>query len=109
MSLLDHGTTNVDEYVTTTKDPSNARFPELYLDYSIECVASDETISQGEVCSPGHYYNWYPAAVPVLASPIVLGLRQGVQILSPLLVNVVGAHSAPVPQAFVGGDFIKSR
>jgi hypothetical protein len=108
LSFADHGSTNVDPYVTQTKDPDNARFPGLYLDYAIECVTNDGTIVRGEAC-PGHYYNWYPAAVPIMASPIVFALRAGMSVLSPLLIRLTDQDSTPVLKGFFTGDFIQSR
>lgn len=108
LNLLDRGTTHVDEYVTPTKDPGYARLPGLFIDYAIECVTPDGRILRAQPCTSGHYYNWYPTAVPVLASPVVFGLRGGLRILSPVL-RLVRPHTTPVLSAFLARDFINSR
>src|SRR6266571_1340795 len=64
LSLLDRGDTNLDEYSALIERDNH---------YAVECVAPDGTISSGS-CN-GHYYNWYPVAAPLVASPIVFALR----------------------------------
>jgi hypothetical protein len=81
LSLLDHGDTNLDEYAATI-DPA---------DHTIERVN-------------GHYYNWYPVTVPVLAAPIVFGLRKAAPLLHAILPN-----GGPIRAAFLNGDFLVSR
>ena len=109
LNLLDRGTTHVDEYLTPTKDPQNARFPGLFLNYTVECVTSDGAIVRGEACSHGHYFNWYPVAVPVLAAPVLFALRKAGPILSPTFQNFANQPPTPVMRAFAAGDFIMSR
>jgi len=81
LSLLDHGDTNLDEYAATI-DPADA---------AVERVN-------------GHYYNWYPVAVPVLAAPIVWSLRQA----APLL-RATFPSGGPIRAAFLNGGFLASR
>ena len=98
LSLLDRGDTNIDEYRALIEKDEY---------YAVECVESGRTISFGK-CK-GHYYNWYPVAVPVLASPVVFTLRKAVLFLSPLLARFADPALTPVRYAFVTGDFIGSR
>ncbi len=98
LSLLDRGDTNLDEYHDLIEREQH---------YAVECVEADGAISLGN-CN-GHYYNWYPVAVPVLASPLVFGLRKVVLLLSPLLARLVNPSLTPLRFAFVTGDFITSR
>src|SRR5262245_30379514 len=108
LSLLDHHATYVDDYITLTKNSSKARFPGLYVDYAVECVSPDHTIVRSEFCSPGHYYSFYPAALSAVAAPVVLALRVGVPVMSPLLQSLA-ERGAPIPKSFIEGDFIRSR
>jgi len=70
-------------------------------------VEADGTASF-EKCK-GHYYNWYPVAVPVMASPVVFALRKVVPIVSPLLARFADPALTPMRFAFLAGDFIASR
>jgi hypothetical protein len=97
LSLIDRGDTNIDEYHDLIEQDQH---------YAVECVQADGTISKGN-CN-GHYYNWYPVAVPVMAAPLVFGLRKVVLLFAPLLARFVNPL-APVRSAFVAGDFIGSR
>src|SRR6266481_524238 len=92
LSLLDHGDTNLDEYHDLIEREQH---------YAVECVEADGAISLGN-CN-WHYYNWYPVAVPVLASPLVFGLRKIVLLFAPLLAHFVNT-SIPVVAAFLAGD-----
>src|SRR6266566_6799587 len=74
LSMLDRGDTNLDEYPALIEQDGH---------YAVECVEADGTLSFG-TCHNGHYYNWYPVAVPVIASPVVFGLRKAMLLLSPL-------------------------
>src|SRR5262245_39045090 len=99
LSLLDRGDTNIDEYSALIEQDQH---------YAVECVEADGTISFG-TCRSGHYHNWYPVAVPVIASPVVFGLRKAVMRLSPMLARFVHPEGMPVRAAFLAGDFIGSR
>src|SRR5438876_8016462 len=94
LSLIDRGDTNLDEYHDLIEREEH---------YAVDCVQSDGVISSGN-CN-GHYYNWYPVAVPVLAAPLVFGLRKIVLLFSSLLAGLVNP-STPVRSAFLTGDFI---
>jgi len=98
LSLLDRGDTNLDEYSALIEKDDH---------YGVECVESGGAASFGK-CS-GHYYNWYPVAVPVLASPVVFALRKMVLLLSPLLRRFADPALAPIRFAFLTGDFIGGR
>ncbi len=92
--MLDHGDTNLDEYsALIAKDH----------DYSLECINADGTLIRWALCPGGHYYGWYPVAVPVLAAPIVFALRA-----APVRVRVwlAGPMFPAERAAFLAGDFI---
>ncbi len=98
LSLLDHRDTNLDEYHDLIEREQH---------YAVECVEADGAISLGN-CN-GHYYNWYPVAVPVMASPVVFALRRVVLLLSPLLTRFADPALAPIRFAFLTGDFVGGR
>ena len=99
LSLLDRGDTNLDEYSALIEKDDH---------YAVECVEPDGTLSFG-TCKNGHYYNWYPVAVPVMASPAVFVLRKLTLLFSPLLIRFADPALTPVRFAFATGDFIDSR
>src|SRR5437879_5683562 len=75
LSLLDRGDTNLDEYPELIEQERH---------YAVECVEADGALSLRGICRNGHYYNWYPVAVPVMAAPLVFGLRKAVSLAPPL-------------------------
>jgi hypothetical protein len=98
LSLLDRGDTNLDEYSALIEKDDH---------YAVECVQPDGTASFGK-CN-GHYYNWYPVAVPVMASPVVFALRKVVLLFSPLLLRFANPALTPERFGFLTGDFIRGR
>src|SRR6185312_17398266 len=84
ISLIDRGDTNLDEYHDLIESEQH---------YAVDCVQADGSIFGGN-CN-GHYYNWYPVAVPVMAAPLVFAMRKIVLLFSPLLAGFVNP-STPV-------------
>jgi hypothetical protein len=75
-------------------------------DYSLECVNPDGSIIRATLCPGGHYYNYYPVAVPLLAAPVVWALRAAPAGVREWLALTM------IPQAraaFLAGDFISVR
>jgi hypothetical protein len=96
ISLLDRGDTNLDEYsALIAKDH----------DYSLECVNADGTLVREGLCQ-GHYYGWYPVAVPMLAAPVVFALRAAPVRLREWL---TGPMLPAERTAFLAGDFIRCK
>ena len=98
LSILDHGDTNLDEFSALIAKEH---------DYSLECINADGTLIRWALCPGGHYYGWYPVAVPNLAAPIVWTLRA-----APTRLREWLADLTMIPQertAFLAGDFIGIR
>src|SRR4051812_13622348 len=98
ISLLDRGDTNLDEYHDLIEHDEH---------YAVDCVQANGTITNGN-CD-GHYYNWYPVAVPLIATPLVFAMRKAVLLFSPLLARFANPALTPVRSAFLTGDFTSSR
>jgi hypothetical protein len=97
ISLLDHGDTNLDEYPALI---------EKDYDYSLECVNVDGTVVRAGLCPNGHYYGWYPVAVPILAAPVVLALRVvPTQLREWLAISMIPQDRT----AFLAKDFISVK
>lgn len=104
LSLVFRGDTNVDEYAAAA--PAQAL-------YALECVEPGKpaVVSAAELppCPGGHYYNFYPLAVPVLAAPFVALMQQGTWLLAPLLEARLPSGLHPAIRSFLTGDLIGGR
>ena len=95
LSILHERNTNLDEYL-----------PLLERDqfYAIECILPDGRrvfpVRSAADCPGGHFYNFYPVAVPALVAPAVLALEKG----------IAAAQLAPAGsdfrRAFLTGDLV---
>jgi hypothetical protein len=101
LSILHHGDTNLDEYVPLLAKNGF---------YAIECMEPDGSrifpIGRSEDCMGGHFYNFYPVAVPVLAAPGVFIIEQALRLGHPLLDPLAARIHADLPRRFLSGDLI---
>ena len=80
LSLLHRGDFDLDEYL-----------PLLVRDkfYAIECVTATKArtypLTSAGQCPAGHYYNFYPVAVPMMAAPAVWALERALPAAQPLI------------------------
>jgi len=88
LSLVKHGTTQVDEYVASA--PA--------LAYGLECPAGT-----------GHCYSLYPVGTAVLAAPLIAVLTVAVKIAGPLAPRTGPLFSRPEVRAFFEGDLMGGR
>ncbi len=96
LSLLRHGTTAVDEFVPGA--PAQAR-------YAVECVPEQGTaVAYGSPCPNGHWYNFYPVGVAVLALPVVAVLQVVTSAIGAAVPNLSASAGHPVLAAFFRGD-----
>jgi hypothetical protein len=99
LNLLHHGSTAVDNFVIAA--PAEAR-------YGLDCVPAGGTgypYSVRQSCAEGHWYNIYPVAVPLVASPVV-----AVLLVATRITKIVHLHSArPLIAAFLSGDLVAGR
>jgi hypothetical protein len=102
-SLLHERNANLDEYL-----------PLLERDefYAIECVPRQGPrlypIGSREHCPDGHYYNFYPIAVPLLAAPGVLALEAALALGRPVLAPLADRMSTDARRNLLRGDLIRS-
>ena len=100
LSLMRHGSTAVDEFVPSA--PVESR-------YALECVpAVGPPVPYGLAngCPGGHWYNFYPIGVPVLALPLIFLLKIKAAFWGPLLPKTGPLFAQPVVAAFFSGDFV---
>jgi hypothetical protein len=100
LSILRHGTTNVDEFVPAAP---------LYAPGGLECVpASGPPLHYDEAngCPDGHWYNLYPLAVSIFALPFIVILKLVVAVMGSLVPRTGPLFSQPVVTAFFSGDFV---
>jgi hypothetical protein len=105
LSLLHHGDVNLDEYL-----------PLLVRDgfYHIECVTVTKArtfpLTDASQCPAGHYYNFYPVAVAIIAAPAVFVLEHGLAAAQPLIRPLVpylpGQLRRDMPRRFLEGDLL---
>jgi len=95
MSMLRHGTTNLDEY----KDAMVANDF-----YALECVSAKGGVRPyGPLACDGHFYDSYPIGGPVLAAPLIWIAAGAMRLVAPLLSRFHAGH--PVVAAFLRGDW----
>jgi hypothetical protein len=87
LSLLRHGTTAVDEFVPGA--PAVSR-------YAVEPVN-------------GHWYNYYPFAVPVLTAPLIGAIALGTTVVARVFPGAAAHAPHPIIAAFLSGDLIGGR
>jgi len=87
LSLIRHGTTAVDEFVPGAPEVSR---------YAVETVN-------------GHWYNYYPIAVPVLASPLVAVISFGTAAAAKLFPGAAARAPHPVVASFLSNDLMGGR
>jgi hypothetical protein len=100
LSMMRHGSTAVDEFVSSAPAESH---------YALECVpAVGPPVPYGLAngCAGGHWYNFYPIGVPVLALPLVFLLKIKAAFWGPLLPRAGPLVAQPVVAAFFAGDFV---
>jgi hypothetical protein len=105
LSLLHHGDANLDEYLPLLV--SN-RF------YGIECVTATKfhtyPLTDASQCPAGHYYNFYPVAVPLMAAPAVFALEHGLPLaqplIRPLIPHLPEKLRRDMPRRFLEGDMV---
>ncbi|HYW42994.1 MAG TPA: hypothetical protein VE959_09060 [Bryobacteraceae bacterium] len=98
LALIGHGTTAVDDYVASA--PPGAR-------YAVECVpphATGVAYNLADGCPGGHWYNFYPVGVPLLALPLVFLVKMGTAAAAFLVPRAATLAAHPVLAAFLGGD-----
>jgi hypothetical protein len=89
LGMLRHGNTALDEYVASA--PEVAR-------YALECVSVP--------CPPGHWHNYYPVGVPVMALPVVAAMQAAVSLLHAVYPEAARLTSRPVVAALLSGDLV---
>ncbi len=102
LSLLERGDTNLDEYLDLVRESGY---------YGVECVQAGKTVQGAAMgaCAGGHIYNWYPVGVPLMAAPVVLGLRGALDVISPALASWSTSGRRPILDAFLRGDLVGGR
>jgi hypothetical protein len=102
VSLLEHGTTRVDQFVAGA--PREA-------DYGLECVptagpAVAKSVQEG--CPGGHWYSNFPLGTAVLALPLLGLMRGGIALAGPLAPHS-GFFARREVAAFFAGDLLAGR
>lgn len=100
VSILSHGTTNVDEFVATA--PRDALG-------GLECVPANGPplhYEEADSCRGGHWYNLYPLAVSIFALPFIFILKLVVALIGGLVPRTGSLFSQPAVTAFFSGDFV---
>ncbi len=100
LNILAYGTTNVDRFQAAS--PSASR-------YALECVpANGPPISDpGPAgCRGGHWYNWFPVAVSILALPLIAVLKVLAAVVGPWVPRAGPVFSQPPVSAFFSGNFV---
>lgn len=102
LSLLERGDTNLDEYLDLVRESGY---------YGVECVQDGGAVRGPAIgdCAGGHLYNWYPIGVPLLAAPIVAGLRGALGVLAPALQRWSTSGRKPILDALLRGDLVGGR
>jgi hypothetical protein len=103
LSILEHGTTSVDEFVAAA--PRDAR-------WGLECVpAGGPPFHYWEVsgCPDGHWYNLYPLAVSLFALPFVFIEKVVVAVIGGLVPRTGPLFSQPAVVAFFSGNFVSGH
>jgi hypothetical protein len=99
VSILDQGNTDLDEYLPLLE---HEQF------YGIECILPGGTrvfpVRSPADCAGGHFYNFYPVAVPLLAVPAVWTLEKGIAAAQPVLAPAI--TGGEVRRAFLSGDMV---
>jgi Dolichyl-phosphate-mannose-protein mannosyltransferase len=98
LSLIQHGSTTVDQWADAA--PPMAR-------RNLECVAGAGPAARGSetaVCVDGHWYNYFPAGVSVLAAPPVFVLKMVASAVAALFPTLARHVSQPALAAFLAGD-----
>jgi hypothetical protein len=99
LSLIRHGSTAVDDYVAAA--PPTARL-------TLECVPAEGPAFRyhsGAGCPGGHWYNFFPTGVAVLALPPVLAMKLAAGLFAAVFPGAAGMVSQPAIAAFLAGDF----
>lgn len=100
LSIMRHGSTAVDEFVPSAPPDSH---------YGLECVPAvgpPLLYGQAKGCHGGHWYNFYPIGVPVLALPLIFLLKIKAAFWGPLLPKTGPLFAQPAIAAFFSGDFV---
>jgi hypothetical protein len=71
-------------------------------------IATADGAATGD-CSGGHIYNWYPVGVPLMAAPVVLGIRAALSVASPALAGLGTSGRRPILDAFLRGGLVGGR
>jgi hypothetical protein len=105
LSLLHHGDVDLDEYL-----------PLLERDgfYGIECVTATKArtypLTSASQCPAGHYYNFYPVAVPMMAAPVLFAFERGLAVaqplVRPLIPHLPERLRHDMPRRFLEGDML---
>jgi hypothetical protein len=105
LSLLHHGDVDLDEYLPLLE---RDRF------YGIECVTATKARTYGltsaSQCPAGHYYNFYPVAVPMMAAPALFAFERGLAaaqpLIRPLIPHLPEKLRRDMPRRFLEGDMV---
>ena len=105
LSLSHHGEVNLDEHLPLLVD---SQF------YAIECVSESKArthpLARAGQCPAGHYYNFYPMAVAMMAAPSVFALERGLPaaqpLIRPLLPHLPEKLQREMPRRFLEGDML---
>jgi len=100
LALIHHGTTAVDAWVPSAP-------PVSY--YALECVPPHGPAipyADAAGCPGGHWYNFYPVAVGVIAAPLVLLIQAATTATGALVAGPVHHIPQPIIAAFLSGDLV---
>lgn len=78
--------------------------------YAIECIqpggARLYPVKQAGACAGGHLYHFYPAAVPILVSPLLAALETGLHLAQPVLAPIASKLPPGFRRSLLEGDLV---
>jgi len=103
LRILRDGSTNIDPYLPGSPSPALA---------AAECVPPSGTAlryEQAKGCVGGHWYNYFPLGVSVLALPLIALIKLLAALVGPLVPHGGPLFSIPQVRSFFAGDFVDGR
>jgi hypothetical protein len=100
LSLIRHGNARVDEYVASAPQASH---------YALDCVPPVGTAvryEQARGCPGGHWYNFFPLGVSVLAAPLIFVLQLVTDLFAAAFPTAGASISQPIIASFLKGDLV---
>jgi hypothetical protein len=100
LSLLRHGTTQVDEFVAGSPKTSH---------YALECVPAEGKAVLHKAaggCVGGHWYNFYPLGVSLLALPVVAAVQGATSLVAAVAPRAGDWVGQPSVAAFLRADLV---